>query len=373
MKKKLGLIVNPVAGMGGRVGLKGSDGAETLRRAIELGARPTAPARAAAALKPLLQLQDKIELVTYPDEMGASEACQLGFSPTVVGNIKSGATTSQDSRRAAKDLLAKEVDLILFAGGDGTARDICKAVGLALPVIGIPAGVKIHSGVFATNPKSAGDLAVMVLQGRVKKTGEKEVVDIDEDAYRRGGVSAKLFGYLKVPIERRCTQSVKSASARDEHELWVQESIAEHVVRNLSEDWIYLIGSGTTPRAVMNRLGLENTLLGIDAVENAELIGSDLNERQLLELITGRNTKIIITPIGGQGYLFGRGNQQLSPDVIRSVGPDNVIVVATPNKLNSLQRRPLLVDTGDCAMDDQLRGYIRVITGYREEKICKVA
>ena len=371
-KKRLGLIVNPVAGMGGRVGLKGSDGEETLRRARELGAKPTAPARASAALQPLVELREKIDIVTYPDEMGEAECRQLGLDPTVFGDITSGATTARDSHQAAKDMQAALVDLILFAGGDGTARDIYNAIGLGLPVIGIPAGVKIHSGVYATTPQRAGDLAVLYLQNRVKNCGQKEVMDIDEDAYRQGRVSAMLYGYLNVPIERRYTQSVKSASARDEHEVWVQESIAEHVVQNLEDDWIYLIGAGTTPLAIMKRLGLDNSLLGIDAVQKGQLIASDLNEQQILELVKGRQVKIIITPIGGQGYLFGRGNQQLSPTVIRAVGTDNIIVVATPNKLNSLERRPLLVDTGDPDMDDQLRGYFRIVTGFSEEKMCRV-
>lgn len=373
IKKRLGLIVNPIAGMGGRVGLKGSDGEDTLRRARELGAKPTAPARASAALEPLLEIRDEIELVTYPDEMGELESRRLGFDPIVVGSIIPGATTSRDSRRAATDLQKKQVDLILFAGGDGTARDIYNAIGLSLPVIGIPAGVKIHSGVYATNPQRAGGLAAIYLNGRVRKCGEKEVMDIDEAAYRQGRVAAKLYGYLKVPIDRRYTQSVKAASARDEHEIWVQESIAEHVVQHLSDDWIYLVGAGTTPRAIMDRLGLTSSLLGIDAVYRGQLVQSDLNERQLLDLVRGRRAKIIVTPIGGQGYLFGRGNQQLSPAVIEAVGVENIIVVATPNKLNSLERRPLLVDTGDPVIDGRLRGYTRVITGYSEEKMCRVA
>jgi predicted polyphosphate/ATP-dependent NAD kinase len=305
--------------------------------------------------------------------MGETESLQAGFAPVVVGDITAGATTARDSRRAAADLRAEKVDLILFAGGDGTARDIYNAIGMETPVIGIPAGVKIHSGVYATRPGRAGDLAALYLRDRVKHCGQKEVMDIDEDAYRRGRVSAKLYGYLSVPIERRYTQSVKSASAGDEHEIWVQESIAEQVVRHLSNECIYLIGAGTTPRAIMNRLGLANSLLGIDAVFERRLIGRDLNERQILDLVDGHRVKMVITPIGGQGYLFGRGNQQLSPAVIDAVGADNVIVVATPNKLNALQRRPLLVDTGSAELDQRLRGYIRVVTGFGEEKMCKVA
>jgi predicted polyphosphate/ATP-dependent NAD kinase len=141
----------------------------------------------------------------------------------------------------------------------------------------------------------------------------------------------------------------------------------------MEPDCLYIIGSGTTTRAIMERLGLENTLLGIDAIEKGKLIALDLNEDQLLDLIEGRRAKIIVTPIGGQGYIFGRGNQQLSPKLIKKIGAENIMVVATLNKLASLERRPLLVDTGDYEVDAVLRGYIRVITGYREEMVYRVA
>jgi predicted polyphosphate/ATP-dependent NAD kinase len=265
-----------------------------------------------------------------------------------------------------------DVDLLLFAGGDGTARDVYEAVGLGLPVVAIPAGVKIHSGVYATNPTRAAGLVMMYLRGQVKTLGELEVMDIDEEAFRRGKVSARLYGYLKVPLERRFTQGAKAASARGEREAMAMESIAEQLVETMDADCLYMIGSGTTPRAFMERLGLKNTLLGIDAIVNGQLVAMDLNETQILELITGKKTKIIVTPIGGQGYLFGRGNQQLSPEVLKMVGMENIIVVATLNKLNSLERRPLLVDTGDREVDQMLKGYVKVVTGYREEMVYRI-
>ncbi|MGD2126986.1 MAG: ATP-NAD kinase family protein, partial [Desulfobacteraceae bacterium] len=328
-KKRVGLIVNPVAGMGGRVGLKGSDGEEILRRARELGATPTAPDRAVETLTGLVSIIDQIELITYPVEMGEEEARQVGFEPHVTGEIEPGRTTAEDTRRAARDMADQGLDLLMFAGGDGTARDIYEALGLGAPVVGIPAGVKIHSGVFAINPSQAATLALMFLRGRVKAVRECEVMDIDEEAFRQGRISARLYGYLKVPLERRLTQGAKAASARGEHEDLAMEAIAEQIVEAMEPDWLYIIGSGTTPRAVMKRLGLENTLLGIDAVQNGKLLAVDLNEAQLLRLINERKAKIIVTPIGGQGYIFGRGNQQLSPEVIKKVGVENIIVVAT--------------------------------------------
>jgi len=371
-RKKIGLIVNPIAGMGGRVGLKGSDGQDTLRRARQLGATPSAPARALETLMSLASLIDQVEVITYPAEMGEMEARQAGFEPRVIGQIQPDSTTADDTRRAAEEIAAISADLLLFAGGDGTARDVYQAVGLRIPALGIPAGVKIHSGVYATTPSRAAQLAAMYISGRVKGFGELEVMDIDEEAFRRGRVSARLYGYLKVPLEPRFTQGAKAASSSSVHEAAARQSIAEQIVETMKTGCLYIIGSGTTPRAIMERLGLPNTLLGIDAVKDGKLAAADLNEAQLLKIMDGHNTRIIVTPIGGQGYIFGRGNQQLSPEVIKKTGVDNIIVTATPAKLASLQRRPLLVDTGDNQVDEMLRGYKRVVTGYREEMVYKI-
>jgi predicted polyphosphate/ATP-dependent NAD kinase len=305
--------------------------------------------------------------------MGAMEARQAGFEPRVIGQIRPDRTTADDTRRAAADMAALGVDLLFFAGGDGTARDVYEAIGLSIPALGIPAGVKIHSGVYATTPNRAAQLAVMYLKKQVKAFGELEVMDIDEEAFRRGKVSARLYGYLKVPLERRFTQGAKAASSGSVHEEAARLSIAEQIVETMKPGCLYIIGSGTTPRAIMQRLGLPNTLLGIDAVMDGNLVAADLNESRLLKLIVDHKTRIIVTPIGGQGYVFGRGNQQLSPEVIKKSGIENIIVAATPGKLASLQRRPLLVDTGDNQVDDMLRGYLRVVTGFREEMVYKIS
>jgi len=369
-KRKLGLIVNPIAGLGGRVGLKGSDGTEIQRRALELGAVPQSINRAVQALERVTPLKDDLETVTYPSEMGEDAAKKCGFDPIVVGLIRKGKTTAKDTKNAAREMLRLGVNLLLFAGGDGTARDIYDAIGEGVPVLGIPTGVKMHSAVFAVNPRSAGDLAVLFLQGKCG-IREAEVMDIDEEALREGIVSAKLYGYLRIPFQKRLVQGLKTPSGGGEKE--AMAAIACEIVDGMKGDYLYIIGPGTTTRAIMTELGLNKTLIGVDVVLKGRLVGIDVNEAQLLKLLEERDAKIIITPIGGQGYIFGRGNQQISPEVIRKVGRDNIIVVATPEKINSLRGRPLLVDTGNRAVDRMLSGYIRVVTGYNEHVIYRVA
>jgi predicted polyphosphate/ATP-dependent NAD kinase len=367
---KLGLIVNPVAGVGGRVGLKGSDGAEIQKRARELGALPLASSRTIRTLEQLNAIED-LEIVTYPGEMGEDAARACGLEPRVIGSITPGATSAQDTKRAAREMSQLGVELLLFAGGDGTARDIHAAVGEEVPVLGIPAGVKIHSAVFATTPANAGSLAALYLQGRVDSLREAEVMDIDEQAFRQGAVSAKLYGYLLVPFRTSLVQNLKMASVGGETSL---AAIAEEVVERMEPGCLYLIGPGTTTRAISAELGLHKTLLGVDVVLDKELLAADVNETQLLELLRGgEDAKIIVTPIGGQGHIFGRGNQQFSPRVIKAVGNENIIVVSTKEKLYSLGTQPLLVDTSDPTVDQMLSGYVTVVTGYREGAVRKVA
>jgi predicted polyphosphate/ATP-dependent NAD kinase len=366
-KRKLGLVVNPIAGIGGRVGLKGSDGVEIQKKALELGAVPQSLNRAVQALERVTLIKDDLKIVTYPTKMGEDAAKKCGFAPIVIGSIKKDETTAEDTMNAAKEMLRLDVDLLLFAGGDGTAKDIYTAIGEEIVVLGIPAGVKVHSAVFAVSSRSAGDLAVLYFQ---KRCGirEAEVMDVDEDALRQGIVSAKLYGYLKIPFEKRLIQGVKTPSSGGD-----MEAIACEVVDRMKGDYLYVIGPGTTTRAIASKLGLNKTLVGVDVVSKGKLVSIDVNEVQLLKLLRKRNAKIIITPIGGQGYIFGRGNQQISPEVIKKVGKDNIIVVATPEKINSLRGRPFLVDTGDRTVDRMLSGYIRVITGYNEEIVYKTS
>jgi len=369
-QKKLGLIVNPIAGMGGRVGLKGSDGQDILEKAMELGAVPTSPRRAIEALRIISSIKDIVEIITYPHEMGEDEARECGFEPKVIGSIEKGRTTAYDTLNAAREMLDLGVDLILFSGGDGTARDIYEAVRGEVPVLGIPAGVKIHSGVFAINPATAGDLAVKYLKGEQTVLRESEVMDIDERAYREDRLSARLYGYLMVPYEKTMVQSSKEGSgAQEESSL---EAIAKEITDNILDDHLYIIGPGTTTRPITEKLGLKKTLLGVDVIRSGKMVAADANESRLLGLIEGAKAKIVVTVIGGQGFVFGRGNQQISPEVIRKVGKENIVIVATPGKLASLRGKPLLVDTGDAELDRELSGYYRVITGFGRRAVYRV-
>jgi predicted polyphosphate/ATP-dependent NAD kinase len=368
--KKLGLIVNPVAGMGGSVGLKGTDGLELLRRAEQLGALPQAEKRAKQALAALVPLGEGLELLTFSGSMGETGAAACGLKPLVIGSGSSPHTTPEDTAEAARRMAAQGVDLLLFAGGDGTARDICGAIGTSLTALGIPAGVKIQSAVFATSPAAAGQVAQSYLTGGIGREKEAEVVDIDEDAYRRDILSARLYGYLKIPDARRLLQGPKAASAPDERAM--QRAIAAELVEQMTDDRCYIVGPGTTCRPFMEMLGLDNSLLGVDMIRAGRLIGKDMSEREILEKSAEGMCSLILTPVGGQGFLLGRGNQQISPAVIKKVGKGNIIVAATAEKLSSLRGRPLLVDTGDAATDSYLCGYYRVVTGYRENTIYRV-
>lgn len=368
--KTLGLIINPIAGIGGRVGLKGSDGADIQRRALEMGAVPLAHERTIEALLRLKPLTTEVELITYPGEMGEDAARGCGFEPTVIGAIQPGETAPKDTRDAACAMRDRGAALILFAGGDGTARDVYTAIGDAVPVLGIPAGVKIHSAVYAINPASAGELAAAYLRGDKIQLREAEVMDLDEDAYRQGIVSPQLYGYLKIPFQRRLVQARKSPSPLGE--VAALSAIATDVIDNMADGVLYIVGPGTTTRPILVQLGLEKTLIGVDVVRDGRLAAADANEAVLLSLVEGHPAKIIVTPIGGQGYLFGRGNQQISPEVIRRVGRGNIIVVSTVEKITALRGRPLLVDTGDRGVDRMLCGHVRIITGYEERIVYRI-
>ena len=373
--KKLGLLINPVAGMGGSVGLKGTD--HMVEEAIRRGAKPRANDRVRQALKELLEIKNELEIVTCPGDMGEDTAKSMGFRTTV---LHTGGRRSLkdlfDSSRTDTIVLSKAmeeagVDLLLFAGGDGTARDIYEGVGTELPALGIPAGVKIHSPVYAKNPQSAGDLAKLWLTGKVTKTAEQEVLDIDEELYRQEIINTRLYGYLSVPLEHVFTQNRKAPTPLSETASI--ESIAHENVEHMEEDTYYLIGAGTTTRGVMQMLGLKNTLIGVDLIRNKELVANDIYGDKILDFIKGKKTKLIVTVTGGQGFLFGRGNQQITPEVIREIGKENIIILATKAKIAEFHHQPFLVDTPDEELNKELCGYYRVITAYGEFTMCRVS
>jgi predicted polyphosphate/ATP-dependent NAD kinase len=367
-RKKVGFVVNPIAGMGGAVGLKGTDGKEILEKAVDLGAKPVAPTRAETFLSELAPIKKTICLMVGAGLMGEIEARNQNFYYKVFGKQKEQ-TQPKDTITIVKKMAIDGVELIVFCGGDGTARDTLQAVDMKLPILGVPTGVKMHSAVFAVDPKSAARIALKFLRKQLP-LWEAEVMDIDEQAFRQGRVSARLYGYALSPYEPRLIQGAKISSPITENELENQAAIAIYITEIMEPDVIYIVSAGTTTRTIADLLNEKKTLLGVDLFYNKKIVAKDVNEKQILDFIKGKKTRIIVTPIGGQGFIFGRGNQQISPRVIREVGKDNIIIIATKNKLKNLKR--LKVDTGDPNLDEEFIGSIKIVTDYKIEQTLSI-
>ena len=361
--RTIGLIVNPIAGMGGSVGLKGTDGPAILAEARARGAAPVAPVRARRALDRLAAAAGReVAVLAAPGEMGGEVARPSGLEVELLDGPAPEATSAADTKRIARTLRQLGAALILFAGGDGTARDILGAVGDGMPILGIPAGVKMHSAVFAIGPEAAGELAALVARDRNARVGyrEAEVMDIDEDSVRADRLSARLHGYARVPVERSLMQGPKAGAGAEDATL---DALCREIAEEMEPGVLYLLGPGTTTRRVLRHLGLDGTLLGVDAVLDGKLADRDLAGPALARLVRDRPARVILGVIGGQGYTFGRGNQQIGADVIRAVGRDNIVLLASQQKILALGANRLLADTGDPAVDRMLRGYVRVRIG----------
>ena len=356
-KAVIGLVINPIAGMGGKVALKGTDGKETLDKARERGARPESLKKTERALEKLRPYSGQLQLLTVSGTMGAALCEKMGFSYTIVYESREE-TTEHDTVAAAEIMTEKGVDLLLFAGGDGTARNICQAVGERVPVLGIPAGVKIQSAVFGLTPEAAGAMAAMVAQGLPVSMSEREVVDLNEDEYRKGRVSSKLYGSLRVPYEPSYVQNMKQSGFSSENDQ--MGGIAAYLEEKMEDDIFYAIGSGSTAKCISRRLGIDYELLGVDLVRNKKLVKKDMTEEELWEIASG----IIVSPIGGQGFIFGRGNHQFSARILKVVGKENIQVIAPESKLISIPGHTLHVDCGDEYVEKSLNGYYNVLCGY---------
>ena len=361
MNRRIGLIVNPVAGMGGSVGLKGTDG-EMHKRALELGARPVTPKRTDEVLSHIKQ-KDRMTLVVAPGEMGErhTSACDIPFK--VIGTVGEG-TSQEDTKRISKEMVSSGAELLVFVGGDGTARDIYDAIRSTVPVVAVPAGVKVFSSVFAVSARAAAEMVDAFVNGT--EVTEEEVLYIDENAFREGRLASRLYGYLLVPRVKKLLQGGKEASNIGKSSVEGKKEIAGYIVEEMDKGILYLLGPGTTLKAVADELGVPKTLLGIDAVFDGNLVGTDLNEKSILDLFdTYAKRKMLLTPIGGNGFILGRGSKQFTPKVIKRVGRQNIVVAGTRDKVNRLEC--LRVDTGDFELDKLLSGYLQVTVGYKEE------
>ena len=365
----VGLVVNPVAGLGGAVAMKGSDGEAVQAEARRRGGISPAGGRTLQVLNNLRDLTDRVELLVAGGNMGEETALAAGWPHRTVTSARE-ASSVEDTGRAVRAFRQAEVDLIIFAGGDGTARDMVDLVGESLPVLGLPSGVKMQSGVFAVTPTAASDVLRRLVTGGLVNAELAEVRDLDEAAYRSGKLYTACYGQLLVPAAGHLIQQVKQGG-RQLEALAIEEiaaSVTEQMEALSQQDpeHVFLLGAGSTTEAVMRQLGLPATLLGVDAVADGRLLLVDAMEQQLFDLAKDSATIAIISIVGGQGHLLGRGSQQFSPRLLRLLGRDRLMILGTREKIALLEGRPLLVDTGDPELDRELSGWVRVHCGYHE-------
>jgi predicted polyphosphate/ATP-dependent NAD kinase len=374
MSIKVGFLVNPIAGMGGRVGLKGTDG--VVDEAIHRGALPIAVERSFLSISTLKTLfpDDDIVWVTCAYHMGADVLTKVGFSSfSVVYEPDDKHSTAVDTKKASQLFVDEKVDIIFFCGGDGTARDIVSVVDRKVPILGIPSGVKMHSAVFGVNPTASAKMLHEFVHGRLRR-GDAEIMDLDESKYRKGEWSVRLYATALGLVEPTYIQVGKEMFS-EMSDTAVKDEIAEHLSDEMKKhsDTLFLFGAGGTIDYIAQKLGFDNTVLGIDAVFQGKTLEQDVNEQRILRLLEMYpKTMIIISPIGAQGFIFGRGNLPFSPDVIRKIGLDNIIVIATPAKMISTQL--LRVDTGDMSLDKEFADYgmMMVVIGYRMSRVVRI-
>jgi predicted polyphosphate/ATP-dependent NAD kinase len=369
---KYGLIVNPVAGIGGRAALKGSDGVEVQALARDRGGAARGAERALRALRAAGDAAAAVCWLTWGGGMGQAVLEAAGLDATVLGQPREpcGASDTQDAARA---LAAAGADLIVFCGGDGTARDLLEAVDQRVPVLGVPAGVKMHSGVFATTPQRAGEILAALVDGGLVRRTLAEVRDMDEAALREGVVKPRYYGELAVPEMGGFLQHTKEGG-RENESLALEEIVAEVVEQVRSRPGIYLFGPGSSLAAIKHALGMQATLIGIDVLADGRQIGVDVDAGWLEATLAGTDAPVtlILSFTRQQGFLLGRGNQQLTPAVLWRIGRSGLWVVSTRTKLLSLEGRPLLVDTDDEELDRAWAGLVEVITGYEDRMLYRI-
>lgn len=367
---QIGLIVNPIAGLGGRVGLKGTDGPGTVAQALELGAEPQAGPRTRRALARLSERVPGAHMLAAPGTQGADWAEGLDFQLETI-ELSAGTQTARDTRLAVEAM--SDCDLILFAGGDGTARDVSSALKPGQAMLGIPCGVKMHSGVFAISPEAAGALIADLLTApeRISWTDEAEVMDIDEAALRQGHIAPELYGHARVPMVRNRMQASKGGPRTD----WgvALGGAASELADNMDPDILYIIGPGTSAGAVMRAAGHTPTVLGIDAMRGGEVVARDVGSAALDDLAGDGPVRIVLGVTGQQGFLIGRGNQQISPALLRKTGRDGLIVLAAQDKLMGLAQPRLWVDSGEAELDAELEGFLRVHTARGRETMMRIS
>jgi len=378
---RIGILANPDAGLGGRLGLKGSDGQAELARSK--GAEDRSGPRLASMLGHFSRIHrtesSQIEWITSTGRMG-TEWIPVELEIGTISEVHQspGKTSASDTQDAVARLLENGIDLLVYSGGDGTTRDIVSSLSESktpeLPVIGVPSGVKMHSGCFASSPKAAAEVLSAWIQGDLL-VSSTEVLDLDEELYRKGKWVVRLYAEAFSPNSPRWMQGSKELiQTESEEEIII--GLSNHIEESIvDEGHLVIWGSGGTLREIGGNIGFELTTLGIDATIGSEKVGTDLAESGIIEILDSHDgpVTLLLSPMGGQGFLIGRGNLQLSPSVLSSIGVDNIMGVVTPAKL--LTVRALRIETGDDSLDQEFasKRYMKVLQGYRTTRILPVS
>ena len=378
---RIGILANPDAGLGGRLGLKGSDGQAELARSK--GAEDRSGPRLESMLAHFSRIHraesSQIEWITSTGRMG-TEWIPVELEIGTISEVHQspGKTSASDTQDAVARLLENGIDLLVYSGGDGTTRDIVSSLSDSetpeLPVIGVPSGVKMHSGCFASSPKAAAEVLSAWIQGDLL-VSSTEVLDLDEELYRKGKWVVRLYAEAFSPNSPRWMQGSKELiQTESEEEIII--GLSNHIEESIVEEGHLVIwGSGGTLREIGGNIGFELTTLGIDATIGSEKVGTDLAESGIIEILDSHDgpVTLLLSPMGGQGFLIGRGNLQLSPSVLSSIGIDNILGVVTPAKL--LTVRALRIETGDDSLDQEFasKRYMKVLQGYRTTRILPVS
>lgn len=367
---RIGFLINPIAGMGGRVGLHGTDG-DLLLRAIERGAVSHSPERARRVLQSLRVSfrESAVEIFAPTGAMGGDLLEELQIPYTKVGGELPGRTGGEDSRRAVREFQRIGVELILFAGGDGTARDIYSVIKDQIPMLGIPSGVKMRSGVFGINPRDVAEILDRLLMQDERRYSSAEILDLGVGSIDYS--SSEFFGVAKTPYAPDLLQRSKTTHATTS-EAGLKE-LAIHYANNMRKGTLYLFGPGGSTQLILkNLLSQELDAAGVHAIVDGILVGEDLSEREILELLDRYpNSELVVGVIGGQGYLFGRGNQQLSAEVIDRIGWAKIFILASNAKLLELMPVQLHVDFTE-PLATQPPAFVRVNTSTSRSVVCRL-
>ena len=365
---RIGALVNPVAGLGGTVALKGTDG--MVAEALARGAVPLAGVRFAEGMAVLAAACPGVLLRVAPGALGADHLAGLPLTLDSIAPFPLTGT-AHDTRAAVRAM--GTLDLLVVAGGDGTLRDVMREIAPGTGLLGIPCGVKMHSGAFARSPATAGRMLADLVSGRVPLTlSEAEVMDIDEAALRHGVIAPRLHGYALTPR----SEGMQPAKGRPRHDDAADlRAAGAEVARGLAADMLAVVGPGRSAAMVLQAMGLEGTVLGVDAVCGGRLIGRDLTGPALEALVERHAGPVVLVMgvTGGQGFVFGRGNAQIGPGVIARAGRAGLIVLAGADKLALLVPPVLWMDLPDAALAVGLEGYLRVRTGAGQSTMMRLA